>query len=68
MGDPETKAKRSASRKRNMIAKQMWEAKGATKKVHTSAKDREKQRKWRLKDDPTGDYDNLDDWLFRGEH
>jgi hypothetical protein len=33
------------------------------KKVHDNKKDREKQRKWRMKDDPENDYDNLDDWL-----
>lgn len=65
MGDPETKVKRSTQRKRNMIAKKMWEAKGGVRKVHLSAKDREKQRKWRMKDDPEGDYDTLDDWLMR---
>jgi hypothetical protein len=33
------------------------------KKIHMSKKDREKQRQWRLKEDPDGDYDNLDEWL-----
>jgi septation ring formation regulator EzrA len=65
MGDPDIKAKRSATRKRNIIAKQMWEETGRVKKVHMSAKDREKQRKWRLKNDPEGDYENLDEWLVR---
>ncbi len=64
MGDPEVKSKRSASRKRNYIAKKMFEEKQP--KVHMSAKDREKQRKWRLSQDTSGDYDNLDEWLIRG--
>lgn len=63
MGDPETKARRSASRKRNYIAKKMLEIK--TEKTHMSAKDREKQRRWRYEQDPDGDYENLDDWLVK---
>lgn len=63
MGDPETKAKRSFSRKRDFIAKKMFEEKRP--KIHMSEKDREKQRKWRLKSDPEGDYENLDDFIMR---
>ena len=63
MGDPETKAKRSAARKRNYIAKKMLETK--TEKTHMSIKDREKQRKWRLEQDPDGDYEALDEWLLK---
>jgi hypothetical protein len=63
MGDPELKAKRSAARKRNFIAKRMLEEKKP--KVHISEKDREKQRKWRREHDPELDYENLDDWLTR---
>ena len=65
MGDPDTKAKRSFSRKRNYIAKVMRENTMKIKKVHDSDKDREKQRKWRLENDPDGDYENLDDWMLR---
>jgi hypothetical protein len=65
MGDPETKVKRSAKRKRNYIAKEMLESRGMKKKIHISDKDRDKQRKWRLKNDPEADYENLDDWLVR---
>lgn len=64
MTDPETRKKRSQARKRNYIAKKMRE--DMPKKVHLSKKDREKQRVWRLKDDPTGDYENVDDFLLRG--
>lgn len=67
MGDPETKAKRSASRKRNVIAKKMWEDTKSIKKVHMSAKDREKQRQWRMKQDDDSDYENLDEWLVNGK-
>ena len=35
------------------------------KKVHLSKKDREKQRVWRIKDDPTGDYEAVDDFLLK---
>lgn len=63
MGDPEVKAKRSKVRKRNFIAKKMLESKQFKKKIHMNKKDREKQREWRLKNDPDSDYDNLDDWL-----
>jgi len=41
----------------------MLETTNQIKKIHDNKKDREKQRKWRLKNDPDGDYDNLDDWL-----
>lgn len=63
MGDPEVKAKRSQVRKRNFLAKKMLESKQFKKKIHMSKKDREKQRQWRLREDPDGDYENLDDWL-----
>jgi hypothetical protein len=63
MGDPELRAKRSYTRKRNYIAKKMIETK--TEKTHMSQKDIEKQRKWRLKNDPEGDYDALDEFLLR---
>lgn len=63
MGDPETKKARSNSRKRNFIAKRMLEDKQFKKKIHMTAKDREKQRKWRLQEDPDGDYENLDTFL-----
>lgn len=68
MGDPDLRSKRSYSRKRNIIAKEMWEKTRAVKKVHMSAKDREKQRKWRLEQDSSGDYNNLDDFLLRGDN
>lgn len=68
MGDPDLKAKRSYKRKRNILAKEMWEKTKSIKKVHTSEKDREKQRKWRLEQDRDGDYDNLDDFLLRGRN
>jgi len=58
-----TKAWHSLKRKRNFIAKKMLETTNQIKKIHDNKKDREKQRKWRLKNDPDGDYDNLDDWL-----
>ena len=67
MGDPEAKAKHSQRRKRNVLAKQMWETTKSIKKVHDSEKDREKQRKWRLKNDPEGDYENLDDWILNAK-
>lgn len=63
MGDPDTKRARSTSRKRNFIAKRMLEDKQFKKKIHMTAKDREKQRKWRLQEDPEGDYESVDDWL-----
>lgn len=63
MGDPETKVKRSFSRKRDFIAKKMFEEKRP--KIHMSEKDRDKQRKWRLKSDPEGDYENLDDFIMK---
>ncbi len=66
MGDPEVKAKRSATRKRNFIAKKMLET--MPKRIHMSAKDREKQRQWRLKNDPDGDYTEVDDWLTHTEN
>lgn len=65
MGDPEVKAKRSASRKRNYVAKKMWEETKDIRRIHQSEKDKTKQRKWRYDNDPDGDYDNLDDWLMR---
>lgn len=65
MTDPDTKRKVSSKRKRNYIAKKMIEDTRGIKKIHLSAKDREKQRKWRLKNDPEGDYENLDDWLYK---
>lgn len=67
MGDPEVKAKRSASRKRNFIAKKMLETTTMGKRIHKSAKDREKQRQWRLQHDPSGNYEELDDWLVHTE-
>lgn len=66
MGDPDIKVKRSASRKRNFTAKKMLET--MPKRIHMSAKDREKQRQWRLKNDPDGDYTELDDWLTHTEN
>lgn len=66
MGDPETRAARSSSRKRNYLAKVMFEKTRNIKKVHDSDKDREKQRKWRAYNDPDSDYENLDDWMLRG--
>lgn len=65
MGDPDTKAKHSSKRKRNHLAKELWENKVYRKKVHISEKDRDKQRQWRLKNDPEGDYDNVDDFIMR---
>jgi ribosomal protein RSM22 (predicted rRNA methylase) len=41
----------------------MLEDKQFKKKIHMTAKDREKQRKWRLQEDPDGDYENLDTFL-----
>lgn len=64
MGDPEVRAKRSTSRKRNYLAKVMFERTRSIKKVHDSDKDKQKQKNWRLEDDPDGDYDNLDNWLM----
>lgn len=63
MTSQSTKAWHSLKRKRNFIAKKMLETTNQIKKIHDNKKDREKQRKWRLKNDPDGDYDNLDDWL-----
>lgn len=63
MGDPDTRYTRSKVRKRNFIAKKLREDPMFKKKIHMSKKDREKQRQWRLKEDPDGDYDNLDEWL-----
>jgi hypothetical protein len=63
MGDPDTKYARSRTRKRNYIAKTMLQERQFKKKIHMTEKDRERQRKWRLQEDPTGDYEQLDDWL-----
>jgi hypothetical protein len=63
MGDPELRVKRSYKRKRNFVAKKMLET--TVEKTHISPKDREKQRKWRLKNDPDGDYEALDEWLVK---
>ena len=68
MSEPEVKAKRSQTRKRNYIAKKMLETTTMGKRIHRSAKDREKQRQWRLKNDPDGDYTELDDWLTHTEN
>lgn len=65
MGNPEEKAKRSFKRKRNFVAKRLLEDRQFSKKIHLSKKDRDKQRKWRLGEDPSGDYENLDDWILR---
>jgi hypothetical protein len=67
MGDPETKAKHSASRRRNFIVKKLHEINQFSKKIHMSKKDREKQRQWRLENDIDGDYESVDDWLMKGE-
>ena len=67
MGDPDTKAKRSTSRKRNFIAKKLRESNQFKKKIHMSEKDREAQRKWRLKNGPEGDYESVDDFIFKHE-
>jgi hypothetical protein len=32
--------------------------------VRANRKKKEEQRKWREKEDPSGDYDNLDEWLM----
>lgn len=63
MSSPSTKAWHSLKRKRNVLAKKMYLDSMQVKKVHDNKKDREKQRKWRMKDDPENDYENLDDWL-----
>ena len=63
MGDPDTRYTRSKVRKRNFIAKKLREDNQFKKKIHMSKKDREKQRKWRLQEDPDGDYENLDTFL-----
>ncbi|TXH14764.1 MAG: hypothetical protein E6R03_08600 [Hyphomicrobiaceae bacterium] len=67
MGDPDDKLKHSA-RRRNFVAKKLRESQQFAKKVHMSAKDRDKQRKWRLDQDPTGDYESLDNWLVGVEN
>lgn len=65
MGDPDTKRARSTTRKRNFVAKKLREDPQFKKKIHMNEKDRERQRKWRLKEDPEGDYEDLDNWLLR---
>ena len=67
MGNIEAKRVVSVKRKRNFIAKRMLETDTFKKKIHIPAKEREKQRKWRMKDDPEGDYEQLDDWLVHTE-
>lgn len=67
MGDPDTRYTRSKVRKRNFIAKKLREGPEFKKKIHMSKKDREKQRQWRLTQDPEGDYDNVDDFLMGRE-
>lgn len=67
MGDPDTKRARSTTRKRNFIAKKLREDRQFRKKVHMSEKDREKQRQWRLENDPEGDYENVDSFLMGSE-
>ena len=67
MGDPDTKRARSTTRKRNFIAKKLREDRQFRKKVHMSEKDREKQRQWRLENDPEGDYENVDSFLMGNE-
>ena len=49
----------------NFIAKKLRTDEAFRKKIHVSKKDRDKQRKWRLKTDPTGDYENVDDFILR---
>ena len=68
MGDPEVKVLRSKARKRNYIAKKMRETTTMVKRIHMSAKDRERQRKWRVDKDPEGDYEQLDEWLTHTEN
>lgn len=63
MGDPDTRYTRSKVRKRNFVAKKLREDPAFKKKIHMNKKDREKQREWRLKEDPEGDYELVDDWL-----
>ena len=65
MGDPDTRYTRSKVRKRNFVAKKLREDPAFKKKIHMSKKDREKQRQWRLKEDPESDYESVDDWLVR---
>jgi ribosomal 50S subunit-associated protein YjgA (DUF615 family) len=62
VGNQRTKVKVSRKRQRNFIVKKMRET--AIPKIHLSAKDREKQKKWRFQSDPSGDYEQLDDWLM----
>lgn len=45
MTDPDTKYKHSKRRKRNFIAKKMYEG-GFTKKIHLDEKTKSKQEKW----------------------
>ncbi len=68
MGDPQTRVKRSSARKRNFLVKKMRETGAFKKKIHETAKDREKQRKWRIETDSDGDYEMLDDWLTHTEN
>ncbi len=63
MGDPDTRYTRSKVRKRNFVAKKLREDPAFKKKIHIFKKDREKQCQWRLKEDPEGDYESVDDWL-----
>ena len=63
MGDPDTRYTRSKVRKRNFVAKKLREDPAFKKKIHMNKKDREKQREWRLREDPDGDYTSVDDWL-----
>lgn len=64
MGNPNTKARVSQKRKRNFIAKELVLNRQYRKKIHVSEKDREKQRQWRLREDPESDYNSLDDFLM----
>ena len=67
MGDIEAKKYVSSKRKRNMVAKALLSDSRFKKKIHLPEKERERQRKWRLKTDPEGNYEELDDWLVHTE-
>ena len=46
MTDPETKYKHSKRRKRNFIAKKLYQDKQFRNKIHLDSKTKEKQEKW----------------------
>ncbi len=60
-------AKKTVNRKSNPAAKNLSSPAFHPRKTKTKQQ-RENQQRYRNKQDPEGDYENLDDWLLREQH